>query len=95
MNPEHSGKLKNKIPKKMSFWAKQGSARSNRAQGLVEKEGYTGFLNGDTYRGAGYSARGIHQEALRSAEGEQLKEKVRVVVRWCPACGDKSPGTQH
>lgn len=43
MNPEHSGKLKNKIPKKMSFWAKLGSTRSNRAQGLVENEGDNGL----------------------------------------------------
>lgn len=39
MNPEHNGKVKSKIPKKMSFWAKQGSARSSRGQGLAEDEG--------------------------------------------------------
>lgn len=95
MNPEHSEKLKNKIPKKMSFWAKQGSARSIRAQDLVGRKVITGFLDGDAYRGVGCSTRGIYQEALRRAEGEQLKGKARVVVSWCPACGDKSPGTQH
>jgi hypothetical protein len=37
MSLKHTGKSKSKIPK-MSFWAKQGSARSNRAQDPVENK---------------------------------------------------------
>lgn len=92
MNPEHSGKLKIKIPKKMSFWARLGSTRSNRAQGLVENEGDNGLPG---WRRPQWSRLLALEGSMRMAEGEQLKRKARVVVSWCQACGDKSRGTQR